>query len=79
MNSVNYKHNNVHSENDFQEKMHLLNPEDDDVDTFLEECEREAEESDGDYATQEELDALENDMFPDGVDDDNYPDLSDSD
>lgn len=31
------------------------------------------------YASEDELEALEDDMFPEGVDDDNYPDLSGSD
>ena len=36
-------------------------------------------DDDDEYATQEELAELEDIMFPDGVDDDNYPDLSGSD
>lgn len=62
MNYNNYTEDKLYLKNFIEEKILLMNPDDDD-----------------EYATQEELDALENDMFPDGVDDDNYPDLSDSD
>ncbi len=112
MNYNNYDEENFYSQNDTEEKMLHMSPQEDDeyeieyddgsnqteddnredwdeertrlenelIDDFFDEDdnseEEEEEEDDDEYATQEELDALEEDMFPDGVDDDNYPDLS---